>query len=329
MPVSIRSSRRVVGACILAAAAVAALPASAQTAERFPSGPVTIVVPFPAGGSNDVVARIVAQSLSETWKLPLVVENKVGAAGNIGADYVAKAAPNGHTLMLGAVSMVTNPAMYKIPVYVPRVLIPVGVGVSVPLVTVARLDLPAKDVAGLVTLAASRPGGLNAASAGAGTLSHLGAELLEADHKAKINHIPYRGSAPALTDLAGGQVDILVDTVASALPMIQAGKVKAIAVHSPRRHAQLPNVPTYEEQGFKGMSFAAWNMFVVPEGTPADRVAILNAALARVLGDPAVSRSLIDRGIEPFVMTPAASLDFMRGEAQRWEKVIKDKNITP
>ena len=319
---------RLARALALGLSACLPLVAAAQSAERFPSSTVTIVVPFPAGGSNDVVARLAAQQLTEAWKVPVVVENKVGAAGNIGADYVAKAAPNGHTLMLGAVSMVTNPSMYKIPAYVPRVLVPVGVGVSVPLVTVARSDLPVKDVASLIALAASKAGGLNAASAGSGTLSHLGAELLESDHKAKINHIPYKGSAPALTDVAGGQADILVDTVASALPMIQAGKVKAIAVHSPKRQPQLPNVPSYEEQGYKGLSFAAWNMFVVPEGTPADRIAVLNAALARVVNDPAIAKSLLDRGIEPFVMTPAASLDFMRAEAQRWEKVIREKNIT-
>lgn len=323
------SSRRCALLMPLLAAALTPLGVLAQTAERFPSSQVTIVVPFPAGGSNDIVARAAAQVLSETWKVPVVVENRAGAAGNIGADHVAKAPPTGHTLMLGAVSMVTNPPMYRIAPFVPRALVPVGVGVNVPLVTVARPDLPVTDVASLIALASTRPGGLNAASAGAGTLSHLGAELLESDHKAKINHVPYRGSAPALTDVAGGQADILVDTVASALPMIQSGRVKAVAVHSPKRQAQLPNVPSYEEQGYKSLSFAAWNMFMVPQGTPADRIATLQAALARVLTDPAMVKSLNDRGIEPFVMTPAAALDFMLAEAQRWGKVIRDKNITP
>lgn len=324
-----RPSRRV-AAVLLGLLSVLCLPtgASAQSGERFPSSTVTIVVPFPAGGSNDIVARMVAPLLAESWKVPVVVENRAGAAGNIGAEHVAKAPANGHTLMLGAVSMVTAPVMFKIPPFVPRSLVPVGVGVSSHLVMVARPDLPVTDVASLIALAASRPGGLNAASAGAGTLSHLGAELLETDYKARINHVPYRGSAPALTDVAGGQADILVDTVASALPMIQSGRVKALAVHSPRRQAQLPAVPSFEELGYKGLSFAAWNMFVVPEGTPPDRIAALHAALGRVMTDPAVAKSLQERGIEPFVMTPAASLDFVRAEAQRWEKVIREKNIT-
>jgi tripartite-type tricarboxylate transporter receptor subunit TctC len=324
----IRPLSRIAACLLLLAAALWAPLVQAQGAERFPSATVTIVVPFPPGGSNDIVARMVAQSLAETWKLPVLVENRAGAAGNIGADYVAKAPANGHMMMLGAVSMVTAPAMYGVPPFVPRSLVPVGVGVSVPLVMVARPDLPASDVASLAALAARNPGGLNAASAGAGTLSHLGVELLESDRKVKINHIAYRGSAPALTDIAGGHADILVDTVASALPMIQAGRVKAIAVHSPGRQAQLPNVPSFEEMGLRSLTFAAWNMFVVPAATPADRIATLHAALARIAEDPAFARSLQERGIEPFVMTPAASLEFMRAEAQRWETVIRDKKIT-
>ena len=326
---SIRPLSRIAAALLLLFA-VSLSPRStlAQNAERFPSAAVTIVVPFPAGGSNDIVARMVAQSLNETWKVPVLVENRAGAAGNIGADYVAKAPATGHTMMLGAVSMVTAPAMYGVPPFVPRVLVPVGVGVSVPLVMVSRPDLPANDLASLAALAARSPGGLNAASAGAGTLSHLGVELLDSDHKVKINHIAYRGSAPALTDIAGGHADILVDTVASALPMIQAGRVKPIAAHSPRRQAQLPNVPSFEEQGFRSLTFAAWNMFVVPAATPSDRIATLHAALARIVDDPAFARSLQERGIDPFVMTPAASLEFMRAEAQRWETVIRDKKIT-
>jgi tripartite-type tricarboxylate transporter receptor subunit TctC len=180
----------------------------------------------------------------------------------------------------------------------------------------------------VIALSGTRPGGLNAASAGAGTLSHLGLELLEANHKARINHVPYKGSAPALTDVAGGQVDIMIDTITSAAPMITAGRVKAIAVHSPQRSPALPNVPSYEEQGIQGMSFGAWNMFMVPEATPADRVAALNAAMARVVRDPAVAKAFAERGLDTIVQTPAASLEFTRSDAQRWEKVIKDKNIT-
>ena len=319
---------RLIPPLLLGMAPVRTLWAQAPAAAAFPAGPVTIVVPFPAGGSTDFVARTVAQSLAEAWKVPVVVENRVGAGGNIAADYVARAPANGQTILIGAVSTVTNPPLYKTPPYIPRVLLPVGVGVNSQLVTVARNDLPAKDMREVIALSASRPGGLNAASAGAGTLSHLGLELLDSDHKARINHVPYKGSAPALTDMVGGQVDIMIDTITSAAPMIAAGRVKALAVHSPRRSPALPNVPSYEEQGIRGMSFGAWNLFMVPEGTPADRIAALNAAMASVVRDPAVAKAFAERGLEVIVQTPAASLDFTRSDAQRWEKVIKDKNIT-
>ena len=320
-------SRRLATGLLIAAGLIPAI-AMAQTTDRYPAGPITIIVPFPAGGSNDFVARTVARSLADAWKVPVVVENKVGAGGNIGADFVARAPANGLTILLGAVSTVTNPPLYKIAPYVPAMLVPIGVGVNSQLVTIARNDLAAKDIAGMIALSATQAGGLNAASAGAGTLSHLGLELLEANHKAKINHIPYKGSAPALSDVAGGQVDIMIDTISSAAPMIVGGKVKAIAVHSSQRSPLLPNVPSYDEQGIRGMSFGAWNMFMVPSATPADRVAALNEALTRIVRDPVVAKALADRGLDTIIQTPAVSQEFMRGDAQRWEKVIKDKNIT-
>lgn len=317
-------------ACLALLAAACLAPAWAQQAAagKFPSSTVTIVVPFPAGGATDFVARRVSQQLADAWKVPVVVENRVGAGGNIAADSVARAPADGHTILLGAVSMVTNPPLYKTASYIPRVLTPVGVGVNSQLVTITRPDLPAKDVAAVLALAKSRPQGLNGASAGAGTLSHLGLELLSSNHKAAITHIPYKGSAPALADVVGGQVDIMIDTVASARPLIASGKVKPVAVHGERRSEVLPDVPTYEEQGIRDMTFGAWNAFVVPSATPPDRVAALHAALAAVMKDPATVKALADRGLEPLVQSPAEGLAFMRREAQRWEKLIKDKNIS-
>lgn len=319
---------RLLPALTLASAMLAPALVHSQAADKFPSGTVTIVVPFPAGGATDYVARTLARSLADNWKVSVVVENKAGAAGNIGADFVSRAPANGLTMLLGAVTTVTNPPLYKMQPYIPRVLVPVGVGVNTQLVTVARNDLPAQDVASMIALSGTRAGGLNAASAGAGTLSHLGLELLEVNHKARINHIPYKGSAPALTDLAGGQVDIMIDSVTSAAPMIASGKVKAVAVHTPQRSPALPNVPTYEEQGMREMSFGAWNMFMVPAGTPADRIAALNSALTQAVRDPAIAKAMAERGLDILALTPAASLDYLLNDAQRWEKVIRDKNIT-
>lgn len=302
--------------------------AQAPAGDRFPAQPVTVVVPFPAGGSTDYAARAVAQSLADTWKVPVVVENKVGAGGNIGADFVARSPANGQTILLGAVSAVVNPPLYKIAPYLPQQLASIGVGVATPLVTVVRKDLPASDIPALLALSRSRPDGLNAASAGAGTLSHLGLELLQADHKGNLRHIPYKGSAPALTDLMGGQVDVLIDTVVSASAAIAAGKVRAIAVHTPSRLPALPSVATYDEQGVKGMTFSAWNIFMVPAATPADRIVILNAAMSKAIRDPSMVRSLSARGFELIVQSPSESMETIRSESQRWEKVIKDRNVT-
>lgn len=318
-----------IGACLLLGT-LASLPGQvlAQAADKYPSQQITIVVPFPAGGATDHFARTMAQALSDAWKVSVVVENRVGAGGNIGADFVARAPANGYTLLVGAVSTVTNPPLYKIPTYVPRVLTPVGIGVSSPLVTIARNDLPAKDMPGVLALSQSRPGGLNAASAGAGTLSHLGLELLESDHKGQVKHIPYKGSAPGLNDVMGGQVDIMIDSITSSIAAINGGRVKALAVHTPRRSPLLPNVPTYEEQGIKGMTFSAWNILMAPAGTPADRIAALNATLAKAIREPATTKALGDRGLDVIVQTPAESLEYIRTDAQRWEKVIKDKNVS-
>ncbi len=323
-----RSNRaRVVAALITAL--LWPLTGVAQNPERFPSQALTIIVPFSAGGATDIFARTLGQALGEAWKVPVVVENKVGAGGNIGADLVARAPANGHTLLIGAVSTVVNPPLYKIAPYIPRVLVPVGVGVASHLVTVARADLPANDIAGLQAYSRSRPSGLSAASAGTGTLSHLGLELLESELGIRILHVPYKGSTPGLTDVMGGQVDIMIDSTTSAGAAIASGKVKALAVHTPGRAAVLPQVPTYAEQGIKSMTFSAWNIFMVPSGTPEDRIAALHAALARLIREPAIAKALTDRGLEPFVQSPADSLEFVRQDALRWERVIREKNISP
>lgn len=301
----------------------------AQGVERFPSQAITIIVPFAAGGATDVVARTLGQALGDLWKVPVVVENRVGAGGNIGADFVARAPATGHTLLIGAVSTVVNPPLYKTPPYLPRALLPVGVGVASHLVTVARSDLPANDVAGLLAYARSRPGGINAASAGTGTLSHLGLELLEAEAKIKIVHVPYKGSTPGLTDVMGGQVDIMIDSTTSAASAIISGKVKALAVHTPKRLPVLSQVPTFEEQGLKSMTFSAWNIFMVPAATPSDRIAALQSALEKIIREPAIAKALADRGLDPLIQTPAESLEFIRREGERWERVIREKNISP
>lgn len=316
---------RVLGVALSLALALATV---AMAQERFPSSTVAIVVPFPPGGATDYVARSVGNVLAEAWKVPVVVENRVGAAGNIAADFVARAPANGQTIMLGAASMVVNPPLYKIAPYIPRQLVPIGIGVTSYLVTIGRSDLAVKDMAALLALPATRQGQLNGASAGTGTLSHLGLEMLAAAQKIKLNHIPYKGSAPAVVDVMGGRVDVMIDTIASAAPAINSGKVKALGVHTEKRVAALPGAPTYDEQGLRGMNFSTWNIFVVPAATPPERIAALHAAFSKAIQEPAIAKSIADRGMDLVLQTPKESLEFMAGEAARWEAVVRERNLS-
>lgn len=305
------------------------LPRAAQAHEKFPAPgkQLRITVPFPAGASTDFSARVVGQKLGEQQGLPIIVENKTGASGNIAADHVAKTPADGYNLLFGAVSLVTNPALYERPPYIPDQLVPVGVGIDTQLVLVARADLPAHTLKEVVAASAAKAGGINAASAGTATLSHLGWEILATETKVAFNHVPYRGSAPALTDLVAGQADVMIESVASALPYITSGKLRAIAVLTPRRLASLPGVPTAAEQNFKSLEYSAWNGFMAPAQTPPATLQALNTLLARAIQHPDVSKGLLERGLEPVVMTPAAYLSFTQQEARRWTKVIKDGNV--
>lgn len=309
-----------------------ALPLLAGTAawaqDKFPSRPIRINVPFPAGASNDYVARLIGQKLGEQSGATIIVENKTGASGNIAADFVAKAPADGYNLLLAAVSVVTNPALTARPAYVPEQLVPLGVGVDAQLVLVARADFPARDLAGLVKAAADKPGAINAASPGVATLPHLGLEMLGTQARVKFNHIPYRGSAPALADIVSGQADWMVDTLVSAQPFVAAGKLRALAALTPKRIASLPALPTAGEQGFKFLEFSAWNAFMVAAATSPVLVQTLHDALARAIQAPETSRALTERGLEPVVSSPAAYLDFVQQEARRWGQVIKDANVT-
>ena len=290
--------------------------------------PIRIIVPFPAGGSVDYAARLIGQKVAEQTSRTVVVENRTGASGDIGAAAVARAAPDGNTLLFGAVSLVTNPLATRTPGFFPGQLVPVGVGIDSDLVTITRVDLGVKDVRDLLALAHSKPGRVAAASAGVATLSHLGIELLGATGRVSFNHIPYRGSVPAVTDMIAGQTDILIETVFTAAPYIKSGKVAPLAVHSAARNPLLPDVPTYAEQGFNRMDFAAWNVFLVPAGTSARVRQKLHDELARAISTREVTASLISRGLKPVVRAPHEYETFMRSEAEKWGKIIREANIS-
>lgn len=325
-PIRRRSALQFALASLAGGSAFMASP-SGWAQDKFPSRPLRITVPFPAGASNDYVARIVGQKMAETLGVPVLVDNKTGASGNIGADFVAKSPADGYNLLIGAVTLVTSPTLYERPAYVPDQLVPLGVGVDSQLLLLVRPGFPAQDIQSLIKAAATRPGAVNMASPGVATLPHLGMELLAIESKVQFNHIPYRGSAPALADVMGGQADVLIDSVVSALPMVQAGKLQAIATLTPQRIAALPNLPTAAEQGFRSLEFSAWNAFLAPAATSPAIVQALHNALAQAIQVPEVAKALRERGLEPVVQSPAAYQDFLHKETLRWSKVIKDAKV--
>lgn len=317
---------RIIRVTVLAAG-ILALPMHAMGAAPGKNAPLRIIVPFPAGASTDYVARLVGQRLGEQTGRTVVVENRTGASGDIAASAVARSDSDGATVLLGAVSLVTNPIVSKKPPFFPSQLIPIGVGVETQLVTISRPGAPAKDIKGLIAQAREKPRGVPAGNAGVATLSHLGMEMLGTSNGVSFNNIPYRGSVPAITDLIAGQTDLMIETIHNAKSYIEAGKVIPLAVHGKSRNPVLPTTPTYAEQGIRGMEFSAWNIFMVPAGTPADIRQALHDAFAKAISARDVNAALLSQGITPLIQSPQASEAFMQAEASRWEQVIKQANI--
>ncbi len=276
---------RAIAACRTALAALSLVAAAASAGQDWPAKPITVVVPYPPGGPTDIVARVVAQGLGDELKQTIIIDNRSGAGGNIGADMVAKAAPDGYTLLLATTAHAINMSLFKNLNYDTRKsFAPVSLLTSGPLVIVTRPDLPASNVRELIELAKSTPGKLTFASSGNGQSTHLAAELFGAMAGVRMVHVPYRGSAPALTDVMGGQADIMFDTMLSSMPYVNGGKLKALTVTGAARSPAAPNVPTVAEAGLPGYEATAWNGLLAPAGTPASVVDRLNSALQKVLG---------------------------------------------
>lgn len=294
--------------------------------EAFPSRAITIVVPFPPGGSTDVVGRLLAKGISDQLGQPVIVENRQGAGTAVGAGYVAKAKPDGYTLLLSSGSTFTaNPALRSnLPYDSIKSFDPVGVVGRIPLILLANNNAPANNVREFVAAVKRTPDQLAYASYGSGTTAHFTGEMVMHSIGGKIMHVPYRGSAPAMTDLIGGQVPFSVDTVTAALPQLKAGKVKAIAVTTAKRSSLLANVPTFAEAGYKDINAETWFMLVLPKGTPETARTTLENAVAKVVSTPAIKQSLQEQGMEvAFENRKAASaliekeLPLMRATAAR------------
>ncbi len=315
---------------LLLVAALAGLGLSplAAHAQAFPNKPVRLVVPFPPGGPVDTVARTVGQKLQELWGQPVVVDNRAGAGGQVGADHVAKAVPDGYTVFVCSIHHAVLPALKpKLPYDIERDFVPLTFGARFPIVLVLAPGVEAKSVADLITLAKRQPGKLAYASSGNGGGTHLAGELFDLQAGTKLLHVPYKGSAPAMADVLGSQVQMMFADAPTALPQVRGGKVRAIGVAQAQRSELFPGVPTFAEAGVAGYDAYSWAGFVAPAGTPKDVAAKLSADIARVLALPEVKARLHDAGAEPAPTSAEGFGRFIHDELAKWGRVVKAGNI--
>ena len=302
---------------------------AAQAAASYPAKPVRMVITFPPGGPTDVVVRTIGQRLNEEWGHPIIVDNRGGAGGIVGTEIVAHAAPDGYTFLIGtAGGMTINPALQpKLPYDPFRDFAPVGMLVVNPQILVAHPSVAARNVKELVALAKAKAGQLNFASAGTGTATHLGLELLKVTTGLDAVHVPYKGGAPAVTDLIGGQVQLLWVSIPSVLPHVKAGRLRALAVSTARRSASAPEVPTVAESGYPGFEYSNWNALFAPAKTPALMVKAVSETVMKILKEPEVAQRLSSQGADPAPGTPDELARYMRIDHERWKKVIRSAGI--
>lgn len=328
---AIRSFVRAVS-MLAAVVASAALPhfAFAQTA-AWPTKPVRIVVPFPAGGTTDVVARLLGQRLQETWGQTVIVDNKTGAGGNIGALEVTKAANDGYTLLMASGSIVTvNPHIYaKMPFDAAKDLVPITNVAQGPMVIVVSPNLPVKNVTELIALAKAKPGAMNFGSAGVGSQVHMAGENFLFTAGIEMKHVPYKGESLALTDVAGGSVEMLPGNLAAMLPFIKAGKVKALGVTSAERSPAAPDIPTVSEAGLPGFVNVGWFGLLAPAGTPKDVIDKVQRDSAAILAKDDTKQRLLAVGMTPVANTPSQFADAIRNETASWARVVRERKIQP
>jgi tripartite-type tricarboxylate transporter receptor subunit TctC len=296
--------------------------------QPFPAKQIRLIVPFPPGGPNDIIARVVGQKMGEILGQTIVIENKSGQGGVLGTDFVAKSAPDGYTIgVVSAGALAISPSMEKVAYNTAADLQPVTLVAKVPEMLVVATTLPIKNLNELVDYAKSKPGKINFASSGPGSLPQLAGELLKLTAKIDIVHVPYRGAAPAVNDLLGQQVQMAFFDLPVLLPQVKAGKLRAIAIGAPERTASAPDVPTTAEEGMPALLAENWYGMIAPAKTPADVVAKLNAAAVQAMKDPQVSAKLSSQGAILVGNTPDQFAAFIRSETQKWAKVIKDAGV--
>jgi tripartite-type tricarboxylate transporter receptor subunit TctC len=314
---------------VLGAALLAAFLAEPAFAQGYPNKPIRLIVPFAAGGGNDNVARLVGKRLADGLGQPVLVDNRPGAGGVVGAELAAKSAPDGYTLFLGGVgSHAINPNLHeKLPYDPIKDFAPVALLAQAPLILVVHPSVPARDIADFIAYARANPGRLNFASNGNGSSSQLAAVMFDSMAGVDMVHVPYKGLAPALSDLLSGQVQLMFSSVVAILPHIKAGKLRALAVTGTKRLASMPELPTIAESGLPGYEASSWYGILAPAGTPRDIVARLNAELGRALEQPEVRNSLLAEGAEPIGGSPERFAVHIRSEKERLGKLIRDAHI--
>ncbi len=317
---------RLVGALLIAVSVT--LPA-ASWAQGFPNRGLRIVVPFPPGGVTDLVGRALAARLAGELGQPVVVENRPGASGVLGADLVARAAPDGYTLMIGNIStLAINVATFaKLPYDPVRSFAPISLLALQPLLIAVNPAVPAQTLGELVALAKARPGRLNYGTAGSSI--YLAVESFSRQAGVKMNHVPYKGSAPAIADLLGGQIDVLFDPFSTLYPQARAAKVRALAVTTERRSSVAPDVPTVAESGLANFDVSSWQALVVPAGTPKDVIERLHAAVLKALASPELKQQFAAQGAEPSPSTPVRLDEYIRSEIARWQQVAREAGVKP
>ena len=318
------------GFAATAALALLGFAAGAVAQDAYPTQPIRLIVPFPAGGAIDIISRNVSAAMGKELGQPVVVDNRAGAGGNIGTDAVAKAKPDGYTVLAGtSATHGVNPALYpKIPYSAQKDFIPVSYWGGVPNVLVVSKASGITSLEQLIAMAKREPDKLTYGSAGNGTSLHLAGEMFQRAAGVKLVHVPYKGGAPATTDLLGGSITMMFDTVAVSLPNLRAGKLVALAVAAPQRHFALPDVPTFAEKGFPSVDSSTWTGLFVPKQTPAPIVRKLEAASTAALKQPEVEKALKASGVQEQMMTSEQFARFVDGEMAKWGKLVKETGVT-
>ena len=304
--------------------AASALPAGSFAQAAYPNKPIKFIVGFAPGGATDLIGRLMAKKMGDALGQPIIIENKGGASSNIGADAVAKSAPDGYTFYVNAITNAINASLFaKLPFDFEKDFEPVALFALVPNILVVHPSVKANNLKEFIELARANPGKLAYASSGNGTSIHLSAELFKIMAKVDLLHVPYKGSAPAVTDLLGGQVQCMFDNMPSSLPHVKSGKLRALAVTTRERSPSAPEVPTVEEAGLPGFDVSSWFGLMAPKGTPKEIVARMNVEANKALASAEIKKGFLDLGAVPAPLTPEAYADFIRVEIKKWAEVVK------